>query len=59
MLQVSSSRMLVKGESKSKHPIKTSESCLTVYSAKVNDSFIVYSLLVEYCKLENRNFANL
>ena len=56
---VSSSGMLVKRESTSMPPIKISESCSTISSAKGNESFTVYSLLVKDFKICTRNFANL
>ena len=56
---VSSSGMLVKRESTSRLPIKNSESCSTISSAKANESFTVYSFLVKDFKTGARNFATL
>ena len=56
---VSSSGMLVKRESTSRLPIKNSESCSTISSAKVKESFTVYSLLIKDFKIGTRNFADL
>ena len=38
--------------------MESSESCSTISSAKVNESFTVYSLLVKDIKIGTRNFAN-
>ena len=46
--------MLVKRESTSGLSIKNSESSLTIFSVKANESFIVYSLIVK----DTRNFTN-
>ena len=35
-----------------------SESCSTISSAKANESFTVYLLLVKHCKIGTRHFAN-
>ena len=51
--------MLVKRESTSKLPIKNSESCSTIFSSKVNESFTVYPLLVKDFKIGRKNFDNL
>ena len=56
---VSSSGLLVKRESTSRLPIKNSEPCSTIYSAKANETLTVYSLLVKDFKIGTRNFANL
>ena len=50
--------MLVKRKSTSRFPIKKSEFCLIVSSAKANESFTVYSLLVKDFKVGTRNFAS-
>ena len=46
----SPSGMLVKRESTSRFPMKNSESCSTISSAKANESFTGYSLLVKNLK---------
>ena len=56
---VSSSGMLVKRESKSRLLIKNSEPCSTICSAKANESFTVYSLLVKDFKIGTKKIANL
>ena len=56
---VSSSGMLVNREWTSRLPMKNWESCSTISSAKTNESFTVYSLLVKDFKIGTRNFANL
>ena len=38
--------------------MESSESCSTISSAKVNESFTVYSLLIKDIKIGTRNFAN-
>ena len=55
---VSSSGILVKRESTSRLPIKNSESCSTISSAKAKESFTIYSLLVKDFKIGTRNFGN-
>ena len=47
--------MLVNRESTSRIPIKYSESCSTISSAKANAFFTTYSLLVNDLKLDTRN----
>ena len=59
MSKVSPIRMLVKRESTSRFPIKNSESCSTISSAKANESFTVYLLVVKDFKKCTRNFNNL
>ena len=54
---VSSSGVLVNKESISQLPIKTSESCSTISSAKASVSFTVYSSIVKDFKIDTRNFA--
>ena len=49
--------MLVKRESTSRLPIENSESCSTISSAKANEPFTVYSLLVKDFKTGTRSFA--
>ena len=51
--------MLVKRELTSKLPIKNSESCSTITSAKANYSFTTYLLLIEDFKIDTRNFPSL
>ena len=55
---VSSSGMLVKRESTSRLSIKNSESYSTISSAKADEPFTVYSLLVKDFKIGTRNLAN-
>ena len=50
--------MLVKRESTSRITIKNSESCSRISSAKTNESFTVYQLLVKDFKVGTRNIAN-
>ena len=56
---VFSSEMLLKRKSISRLPLKNSESCSTISSAKTNEYFTVYLLLVKDFKIGTRNFANL
>ena len=51
--------MLVKRELTSKLPIKNSESCSTITSAKANYSFTTYLLLIEDFKIDTRSFPSL
>ena len=51
--------MLIKRKSTSRLPLKNSESCSTISSAKVNEYFTVYLLLVKDFKIGTRIFANL
>ena len=53
------SGMSVERESTSRLPIKNSESCLTMSSAKASESFTEYSLLVKDVKTGLRDFSNL
>ena len=61
MSLVSSSGMLAKRKSTSisRFPIKCSETCSTISSAKANEFFLVCSLLVKGFKIGTRNFVNL
>ena len=51
--------MSVERESTSRLPIKNSESCLTMSSAKASESFTEYSLLVKDVKTGLRDLSNL
>ena len=56
---VSSSGMFVKRKSTYRLPMKNSESCLTIATAKANECFTIHSLLVKNFKKGTRNFVNL
>ena len=55
---VFSSGMLVKRESTSRLLMKNSEICSTISSAKANEFFTVWSLLLEDFKIVTRKFTN-
>ena len=54
----SSSGILVKRESASRLPIKYSQSCSTISTAKSNESFTIYALLIKDFKIGSRNVVN-
>ena len=56
---VSSSGTLVKRESTFRVSIKNSESCSAIFPEKANESFTVYSVLVQDFKIGTRYFVNL